>query len=43
MKIREGDDDEFEGLAGTPLEAVRILYKSFKDFIKNPPEDNEEI
>lgn len=29
-KIVHGDDDPFEGIGGSPVEAVRELYKSFK-------------
>ena len=29
-KIVPGDDDPFEGLGGTPLEAMRNLYKDVK-------------
>ena len=27
-RVRPGDDDPFEGVGGTPLEAVKDLYKS---------------
>ncbi|MFA5014812.1 MAG: hypothetical protein WC549_04665 [Actinomycetota bacterium] len=27
-KVRKGDDDAFEGLDGTPLKALRNLYKN---------------
>ena len=30
-KVRKGDDDAFEGLGGTPLEALRNLYKDIKE------------
>jgi len=31
----EGDDDCYEGLGGTPLEAVRELHKSMKHILKD--------
>jgi len=34
-----GDDDPFEGLGGTPLEALRNLYSDMKSFKQNPPEE----
>ena len=30
VKIREGDDDAIDGIGGTPLEALRNLYKNIK-------------
>lgn len=38
-----GDDDPFEGLGESPLEALKNLYEGMKDFVENPPEDEEEI
>jgi hypothetical protein len=38
-----GDDDPFEGLGASPLEALRNLYKEMKSFRDNPPEDDEEM
>lgn len=37
-----GDDDPFEGVGGTPLEAVRELHKSVKAAAHADPEDDEE-
>lgn len=37
-----GDDDPFEGLGGSPLEALRNLYKDMKEFKYHPPEWDEE-
>lgn len=36
-----GDDDPFEGIGETPLEAVRNLYAQMKHFKQNPPEDDD--
>lgn len=36
-----GDDDPFEGLAGSPLEAVHILYLQMKNF--KPELDEEDL
>lgn len=38
-----GDDDPFEGLGETPLDALRGLYQQMKWFKENPPEDEDEI
>ena len=40
-KIVPGDDDPFEGLGGTPLEALRELYKAVKASWESPEEDEE--
>lgn len=34
-----GDDDPFEGMGGSPLEALRNLYKGMKDFTPETEED----
>lgn len=36
-----GDDDSFEGLGETPLEALRNLYAQMKEFKKNPPVEED--
>jgi len=41
-KVRKGDDDAFEGLGGTPLEALRNLYKNIKEAEKMAIEEDEE-
>ncbi|KKL28164.1 hypothetical protein LCGC14_2377880 [marine sediment metagenome] len=33
-KLRKGEDDAYDGLGGTPLEAVKSLYKTIKELIK---------
>jgi len=33
-KLRKGEDDSYDGLGGTPLEAVKDLYKTIKEIIK---------
>jgi hypothetical protein len=38
-KHRPGDDDVFEGVGGTPLEAVRDLYRTLKYWDWNTVED----
>jgi hypothetical protein len=40
-KVRAGEDDPFEGIAGEPLEALHNLWYQAKEFIKNPPEPEE--
>ena len=35
-KHREGEDDVHEGKGGTPIEAIRNLYKSVKQEWENP-------
>ncbi len=40
-KIIKGDDDPCEGLGGSPLEALRHLYKSFKERIEYVPDEME--
>lgn len=44
-KLIAGDDDCYEGLGGTPLEAVRQLYKQFKWAMShiNSEEDSEDF
>lgn len=37
-----GDDDPFEGLGGSPLAALRELYKEMKHFVQHPPFDEDE-
>jgi hypothetical protein len=34
-KVREGDDDPFEGLGETPFEAMKNLYKVIKKIKQN--------
>lgn len=29
-KVKEGDDDAYEGIGATPLKAIRDLYKNIK-------------
>lgn len=36
-----GDDDPFEGLGESPLEALRNLYADMKDFQQNPPQEED--
>lgn len=36
-----GDDDPFEGIGESPLEALRNLYKEMKHFKENPIEEND--
>ena len=38
-KHRPGDDDVFEGVGGTPHEAVRDLYHTLKNWDWSTPED----
>ncbi len=35
----EGEDDPFEGLGSSPIEAIHALYKSIKDFVPDEEED----
>jgi hypothetical protein len=39
--VLAGDDDPFEGLGESPLEALKNLYLQMKDFKNNPPELEE--
>ena len=39
--IVAGEDDPFEGLGGTPIEAMRNLYKSIKYAVDHPEEVEE--
>ena len=40
-KVIKGDDDACEGLGGSPLEALRELYKDFEARVNTMPEDDE--
>ena len=40
-KVRKGDDDAFEGLGETPLEALRNLYRDVKEAEKMVLEEDE--
>ncbi len=40
-KLRPGDDDPFEGVGGTPLEAIRDLYHALKNAAASPNEEDE--
>lgn len=42
-KVRPGEDDPFEGLAGAPLEALQTLYKACKHGLKLEVEEDEEV
>ena len=42
-KVRKGDDDAFEGLGGTPLEALRNLYKDIKETKKMAIQEEDEM
>jgi hypothetical protein len=35
-KVRPGEDDPFEGIASEPLEALHLLWKQVKTFLKTP-------
>lgn len=41
-KHRPGDDDDFEGLGGSPVEALRALCKEIQDFIENYVDEEDE-
>ena len=40
-KIIKGDDDACEGIAGSPLEALRGLYEDFKARIEYVPDEDD--
>lgn len=40
-KIRPGEDDPFEGLGGTPFEAIKELWKHVKYISSLPLEDED--
>lgn len=40
-KIRVGEDDVCEGIAGSPLEALHNLYTQVKDLSENPPKEED--
>lgn len=40
-KVREGEDDPFEGVGRTPLEAIRDLYRILKESEEHLEGDNE--
>lgn len=42
-KVRQGEDDPFEGIDKSPLKAIHNLWFQAKEFIKNPIVDEEEI
>ena len=37
-KIKHGDDDPFEGIGGSPFEAISELYRQVKYWVSNPSE-----
>ena len=41
MKLREGEDDRYEGIGESPLKAVRELYESFKAGLKMEVESED--
>lgn len=40
-KVRPGEDDPFEGIAGEPLDAVHDLYIQVEDFIEHRVSEDE--
>lgn len=42
-KIRHGDDDPFEGVGSSPLEALHDLWKSAKKWLNTASDEEEEI
>jgi hypothetical protein len=40
-KVFEGSDDAYEGVGGSPFEAIRNLYNNIKRSVNNPDSENE--